>query len=176
LEHLLKTLPPEQEDQFPHLADLNPDQLLQQRVEVTGQLKNLEQERQAIDAELLGVFTDAERTWAGASRHPEQRLAARFAAKEAVLKALGAGLGSAPLTDIEVVRGTSGAPSVALHGRAAELARSLGVDRVLVSLTHTSTTAAAFAVAMGGADPGAGAGAGAGVRVRRSGSLDGDHA
>ena len=60
LEHLLKTLPPEQEDQFPHLADLNPDQLLQQRVEVTGQLKNLEQERQAIDAELLGVFTDAE--------------------------------------------------------------------------------------------------------------------
>jgi hypothetical protein len=60
LEHLLKTLPPEQEDQFLHLADLNPDQLLQRRVEVTGQLKNLEQERQAIDAELLGLFTDAE--------------------------------------------------------------------------------------------------------------------
>ena len=57
---LLKTLPPEREDPFPHLATLTPDQLLQRRVEVTGRLKNLEQERQAIDAELLGVFTDAE--------------------------------------------------------------------------------------------------------------------
>ncbi len=60
LEHLLKTLPPEQEDQFPNLADLNPDQLLQRRVEVTGQIKTMEQERQAIDANLLGTFTDAE--------------------------------------------------------------------------------------------------------------------
>ncbi len=60
LEHLLKTLPPDQEDLFPHLVDLNPDHLLQRRVEVTGQLKNLERERQAIDAELLGVFTDVE--------------------------------------------------------------------------------------------------------------------
>jgi len=60
LEHLLKTLPPEQEEPFPHLADLNPDQLLQRRVEVTGQLKTLEEERQVIDATLLEVFTDAE--------------------------------------------------------------------------------------------------------------------
>lgn len=60
LEHLLKTLPPEQEEPFPHLADLNPDQLLQRRVEVTGQIKTLEQERQAIDATLLETFTDAE--------------------------------------------------------------------------------------------------------------------
>jgi hypothetical protein len=60
LEHLLKTLPPEQEDTFPHLSDLNPDQLLQRRVEITGQLKTLEQERHAIDAELLEVFSDAE--------------------------------------------------------------------------------------------------------------------
>ena len=60
LEHLLKTLPPEQDDPFPHLADLNPDQLLQRRVEVTGQIKTLEQERQAIDATLLETFTDAE--------------------------------------------------------------------------------------------------------------------
>ncbi len=60
LEHLLKTLPPEQDDPFPHLADLNPDQLLQRRVEVTGQIKTLEQERQAIDTTLLEVFSDAE--------------------------------------------------------------------------------------------------------------------
>ena len=60
LNHVLQTLPPERPDPFPHLADLNPDQLLQRRVEITGQLKTLEQERQAIDAELLDTFTDAE--------------------------------------------------------------------------------------------------------------------
>jgi len=57
---VLQTLPPERPDPFPHLADLNPDQLLQRRVEITGQLKTLEQERQAIDAELLDAFSDAE--------------------------------------------------------------------------------------------------------------------
>jgi hypothetical protein len=60
LNELLQTLPPERSDPFPHLADLNPDQLLQRRVEITGQLKTLEQERQAIDAELLDAFSDAE--------------------------------------------------------------------------------------------------------------------
>ena len=60
IEHLLETLPPERPDPFPHLANLTPDQLLQRRVEISGQLKTLEQERHAIDAELLGVFTDAE--------------------------------------------------------------------------------------------------------------------
>jgi hypothetical protein len=60
LEHLLKTLPPERPDPFPHLANLNPDQSLQRRVVITGQIKTLEQERQAIDATLLETFTDAE--------------------------------------------------------------------------------------------------------------------
>jgi hypothetical protein len=60
LDHLLQTLPPERPDPFPHLAELHPDQLLQRRVEITGQLKTLEQERQAIDTELLEVFSDAE--------------------------------------------------------------------------------------------------------------------
>jgi len=60
LEHLLKTLPPERHDPFPHLTILTPEQLLHRRVEVTGQLKTLEQERQAIDGELLEVFSDAE--------------------------------------------------------------------------------------------------------------------
>ena len=60
LEHLLKTLPPERPDPFPHLADLSADQLLQRRVEITGHLKTLEQERQAIDAQLLDAFSDAE--------------------------------------------------------------------------------------------------------------------
>ncbi len=60
LNHLLQTLPPERPDPFPHLAELNPDQLLQRRVEITGQLKTLEQERHAVDAELLEMFSDAE--------------------------------------------------------------------------------------------------------------------
>jgi len=60
LKRLLETLPPERPDPFPHLADLSTDELLQRRVEVSGQLKTLEQERQAIDAELLEVFSDPE--------------------------------------------------------------------------------------------------------------------
>jgi len=60
IKHLLETLHPERPDPFPHLADLSTDELLQRRVEVSGQLKTLEQERQAIDAELLEVFSDPE--------------------------------------------------------------------------------------------------------------------
>jgi len=60
LEHLLQTLPPERPDPFPHLADLSADAMLLRRVEVTGQIKTLEQERQAIDLTLLEVFSDPE--------------------------------------------------------------------------------------------------------------------
>ncbi len=60
LEHIINTLSPERPEPFPHLAELNPDQLLERRVEITGQLKILEQERQVIDAELLEVFSDPE--------------------------------------------------------------------------------------------------------------------
>ena len=60
IEHLLETLPPERPDPFPHLVNLTPDQLLQRRVAISGQLKTLEQERQAIDSELLEVFSDPE--------------------------------------------------------------------------------------------------------------------
>jgi hypothetical protein len=60
LKQLLQTLPPERQDPFPHLANLSTDALLMRRVEITCQLKVLEQERQVIDAELVGVFSDAE--------------------------------------------------------------------------------------------------------------------
>ena len=60
LQRVLKALPPEAPDPYPHLADLNADQLIQRRVEVTGTIKNLEQERQVIDAELLRTFGNAE--------------------------------------------------------------------------------------------------------------------
>jgi len=60
LQRVLKALPPERPDPFPYLADLTPDALLRRRVEVTGTIKTLEQERQVIDSELLSTYGDAE--------------------------------------------------------------------------------------------------------------------
>jgi holo-[acyl-carrier protein] synthase len=93
------------------------------------------------------VFTDAEVGYAHRQHDPTQRLAARFAAKEAVLKALGVGLGAARLKDIEVVRSPSGAPALSLHGSAAALAADRRVSRWWISLTHTDLVASAFVVA-----------------------------
>lgn len=89
------------------------------------------------------LFTDAEQR--DAKARPE-RLAARFAAKEAVLKTFRVGIGAAPWRSIEVVLDDSGAPSVQLHAPAIELARVAGVATLHLSLTHTPVTAAAFVV------------------------------
>ncbi len=91
----------------------------------------------------LRLFTDAERRDAHA--RPE-RLAARFAAKEAVLKTFGVGLGAAPWRSIEVTLSESGAPSVLLHAPADELARARGVTTLHLSMTHTSDLAAAIVI------------------------------
>jgi holo-[acyl-carrier protein] synthase len=91
------------------------------------------------------LFTPREITDAGG--RPE-RLAARFAAKEATLKVMGCGLGAAPFTSIEVERGESGAPSLLLHGRAAELARERSITQWQLSLTHTDRTAGAVALGL----------------------------
>lgn len=95
------------------------------------------------------AFTAAEQARAKAARDPAERYAARWAAKEAVLKAMGVGLGAALLTDIEVVRADSGAPALVLHGAAAELATGRGITGWLVSLTHTATVAQATVLALG---------------------------
>ncbi len=94
------------------------------------------------------VYTDAEREHCGRRRDPAEGLAARFAAKEAVLKALGRGLGACAFRDIEVVRAESGAPSLALHDTAARLAAEHGVTAWHVSLTHTATMAEAVVIAL----------------------------
>lgn len=83
-------------------------------------------------------------------RNQAERLAARFAAKEAVMKALGVGIGSFPLRAVEVRRTDSGAPSLQLFDRAAELARQRWVRGWHLSLTHTAEVAVAIAVAEGG--------------------------
>jgi holo-[acyl-carrier protein] synthase len=93
------------------------------------------------------LFTDAERAYGERKRDPAERLAARFAAKEAVMKALGVGLGAFRFHDVEVVRAPSGQPSLVLRGRAAALAEARGVSTWHVSLTHTAQVAEAVALA-----------------------------
>jgi holo-[acyl-carrier protein] synthase len=97
-------------------------------------------------------FTDIEQADARRAPDPTESLAARFAAKEAVMKALGTGLGGFALTEVEVRRGTgsgatAGAPSLVLHGSAAVLAARCGAGRFHLSLTHTTEVAVAFVVA-----------------------------
>ena len=94
------------------------------------------------------VFTAAEQQYCRRARDPAERFAARFAAKEAVLKALGAGIGACRLTDIEVERASSGAPSLRLHGAAAALAADRGAGGWHVSLTHTTMMAEAVVIAV----------------------------
>lgn len=77
------------------------------------------------------------------------RLAARWAAKEATMKALGHGIGEVDPLDIEVVSAEGEPPSLQLHGRAAALARDLRMSHLAVSLTHESNFAVAFVVGMG---------------------------
>ncbi len=96
---------------------------------------------------LARCFTAEERAYCDARRDRVTHYAARFAAKEAAMKALGAPAGIR-FTDVEVRRG-DGAPALALHGAAAEAARALGVTRALLSLTHDGGVAVA-AVALEG--------------------------
>lgn len=95
------------------------------------------------------VFTPGERHYANDCPCPEQAYAARFAAKEALLKALGSCGGPAwgfPWQDIDVVRSPAGAPCLQLSGRVFEVARDLGVGRVHLSLAHERTMAVATVV------------------------------
>ena len=74
-------------------------------------------------------------------------LAARFAAKEAAMKALGTGIRGVGWQDIEVVRAESGAPSLLLHGRAKARADRLGIRQMALSLSHSREYAMAFVMA-----------------------------
>jgi holo-[acyl-carrier protein] synthase len=94
------------------------------------------------------LFTDGELEYGRRWRDPAPRLAARFAAKEAVMKAMGVGLGAFAFRDVEVVSAESGAPSLVLRGGADALARRLGVTGWRISLTHTDSLAQAVAVAL----------------------------
>jgi holo-[acyl-carrier protein] synthase len=89
------------------------------------------------------LFTEGEKL---DTKLKPQRLAARFAAKEAVMKACGVGVGSTGWKTIEVKKMRSGAPMVVLHGSAQDLADRVGIKHMHITLTHTDMSAAAFVV------------------------------
>ena len=102
---------------------------------------------------VASVFTPAEVAYCSGKRSPALHLAARYAAKEAVVKALSASSAAGSFwLDIEIVNAPGGQPEVRLRGRAAEAAAGLGVSRVWVSLTHVEDTAVASVILEGGGD------------------------
>jgi len=99
---------------------------------------------------LQRCFTPGERAYAESRKRRDEHLAARFAAKEAVLKALGTGWRSGiAWTDVEVALDPAGAPGVGISGRAGEVARDLGITEWRLSLSHAGGFAMASAIALG---------------------------
>jgi len=96
------------------------------------------------------VFTAAELEYCDARKRRLEHLAGRFAAKEAVMKVLGTGWRAGMAwTDIEVTNDPMGKPEVLLSGRCQELADRMGLDRILISITHVERHAVASAIGCG---------------------------
>ncbi len=93
------------------------------------------------------IFTKEEWNYCWNKKNPYPSLAARFAAKEAVLKALGTGKGIIKWVDVEVINNANGKPSINLTGKAAEVARAQYISNFNLSLSHCSDYAVAFVVA-----------------------------
>lgn len=93
------------------------------------------------------IFTPQEREYVAQMAHPIPNLAARFAAREATMKALGVGLGAFDLHDVWIRNEPSGQPVLVVEGAASTLAREAGVTHWHVSLTHTATVAIAYVIA-----------------------------
>jgi holo-[acyl-carrier protein] synthase len=102
------------------------------------------------DRFLKRVFLDGEVAYAQSMKFPHLHLAARFAAKEAISKAFGTGIGhEMGWRDLEIVREPGGAPRVVLHGKAEAHAKARGVKEIHVSLSHTTEYGAASALLIG---------------------------
>ena len=102
------------------------------------------------DRFLHRIFTPGEIAYCGAKPKPVPHYAARFAAKEAVSKAFGCGIGKQlGWLDMEVTNDEAGAPHLLLHGDGKTLAEQRGVRQIFVSLTHTDHYAAASATIAG---------------------------
>jgi len=95
------------------------------------------------------VFTVSEQAYAEANKNGIEKLAGRFAAKEAILKLMGTGWrGKIAWTDVEVINNSSGQPEVTLSGEVGKIAGKLGIKHISVSITHTANFAIASAVAL----------------------------
>jgi holo-[acyl-carrier protein] synthase len=93
------------------------------------------------------IYTAAEQAYCMRKRNAAESFAARFAAKEAGAKALGTGIShGVSWLEIEVVREPRGRPTIQFHGRAAEIARRLGVVHAALSITHTASLAMASVI------------------------------
>ncbi|HOK67735.1 MAG TPA: holo-ACP synthase [Anaerohalosphaeraceae bacterium] len=100
------------------------------------------------------IFTAKEQADAQGLRNHLERLAGRFAAKEAVMKLVGSGWrDGVAWTDVEVVNDVAGRPVVNLTGRLKELAEKQGIEQITLSITHTDRFAIASAVALAEAKP-----------------------
>ena len=99
------------------------------------------------------ILTEAEQGWAADHKNPIPHIAGRFAAKEAILKALGTGWrGQIAWTDMEILNDSAGCPTVVLIGECAHIAEHRGIDHILISITHTKEHAAATAIAVSNGD------------------------
>jgi holo-[acyl-carrier protein] synthase len=99
------------------------------------------------DRFLNRVYTERERAYAAGKANAAERLAARFAAKEAGMKAIGTGWNfGVSWKDFEVVNESSGRPTLRLNGAAQRIASRLGVQRVSISLAHTAEMAFAVVI------------------------------
>ena len=92
------------------------------------------------------IYTEREIAYAASKANRNERLAARFAAKEAGMKALGTGWHGVSWREFEVSNLPSGRPTLLFHGRAAEIARQKGVRHIALSLTHTAAQAMAMVI------------------------------
>jgi holo-[acyl-carrier protein] synthase len=98
---------------------------------------------------LAKIFTPAERGYCESRKNPAMHYAARFAAKEAAVKAIGTGIGAnAGLQDLEVIHDEAGAPKLRISGAAEAFARHHGITEIQISLTHARDYAAANAIAL----------------------------
>jgi len=95
------------------------------------------------------IFTAAEQAYADANRNRIEKLAGRFAAKEAVLKLIGTGWrGKIAWTDIEVINNPVGQPEVTITGEVKKIAEKLRIKQISISITHTANFAICSAVAL----------------------------
>ena len=96
------------------------------------------------------VYTAREISYSQSRKQSMQHYAGRWAAKEAILKAVGTGwVRGIGWRDVEVVNQGSGKPLVVLHGRARELSEEAGIDEIIISISHCRSHAVAYALALG---------------------------